>query len=255
LLLVMEGHGTQGQDRLTGSAHVSDVRLKPTRGEKHAQLASIVHVTGSSTRPDGLARNAGDVNRRVIAVPDADRATVAVNTVGADVDVVTAKGDGLTGEVADADVVVAGTHGECVASERGVIVPGSVTVEREPTASGVVAAPLVAEERLGSSSRVTGGGAVAEKGKCSICGVGRSHGVAEKRSRAGGRVIVRGVAKQGSRGNSGVEAADGVALERIVPNRRVVSAAAQAKKSVLPFRRVAPGIAAIRRRDHRLRFW
>jgi hypothetical protein len=34
--LVMEGHGTQGQERLTGSGHIRDVRLESTRREKHA---------------------------------------------------------------------------------------------------------------------------------------------------------------------------------------------------------------------------
>ena len=55
----MEGDWTQGQERLTGSAHVGDVRLEPARGEKHAQLAVVVDVTGSSTRCNDLTCNAG----------------------------------------------------------------------------------------------------------------------------------------------------------------------------------------------------
>ncbi len=49
--LVMEGDWTQSQERLTGGAHIGDVRLEAARGENHAQLAVIIDVTGSSTRP------------------------------------------------------------------------------------------------------------------------------------------------------------------------------------------------------------
>src|SRR5215208_8316908 len=48
--LVMEGHGTKGQQRLTNSAHIGDVRLESTRREKYTQLTVIIDVTGSSTR-------------------------------------------------------------------------------------------------------------------------------------------------------------------------------------------------------------
>ena len=53
--LVMEGHGTQGQQRLTGIAHVGDVCFESTRREKHPQLTVIVHVTGAAARPDCLS--------------------------------------------------------------------------------------------------------------------------------------------------------------------------------------------------------
>ena len=58
LRLVMEGDRTQGQERLAGSAHVRDIGLKPARREKHAQFAIVIHVTGSSTRANGLTCNA-----------------------------------------------------------------------------------------------------------------------------------------------------------------------------------------------------
>ena len=57
----MESDWTQGQERLTGIVHVGNVGLKPARGEKHAQLAVIIDVTGGAARPDGLARDAADV--------------------------------------------------------------------------------------------------------------------------------------------------------------------------------------------------
>src|SRR5438132_13522660 len=57
----MEGDGPQGQERLTGSGHISDVGFETARGKKHAQLAVIIHVTRASTRPDCLTRDAGDV--------------------------------------------------------------------------------------------------------------------------------------------------------------------------------------------------
>jgi hypothetical protein len=47
-----------------------------------------------------------------------------------------------------------------------------------------------------------------------------------------------------------IEAAGGVASERKETNRRVISAGRKAKKRVLSFRRVAAGIASVRRRDN-----
>src|SRR5882724_5841964 len=59
--LVMEGDWPQGEERLAGSSHICDVGLEPARGEKHAKLAIVVHVTGASTRADGLTCDASDV--------------------------------------------------------------------------------------------------------------------------------------------------------------------------------------------------
>ena len=54
---------------------------------------------------------------------------------------------------------------------------------------------------------------------------------------------------------SRVETADGVAPERQETNRRIETARAEIQKGVLPLCRVAAGIASVRRRDNRLRFW
>jgi hypothetical protein len=48
-----------GPGRFAGSAYVRDIGLKPAR--RKTQLAVIIDVAGSSTRPDVLARDAADV--------------------------------------------------------------------------------------------------------------------------------------------------------------------------------------------------
>src|SRR2546423_6802021 len=84
--LVVESDWTQTEDRLTGSGHISDVGLESARGEKDAKLAIIVHITGASTRPDCLTRNAADV-----------AAVAHVRTCGADRNNVSGRGNAVAG--------------------------------------------------------------------------------------------------------------------------------------------------------------
>ena len=84
--LVMKSHRTQSKEHVTGSGHVGDVGLESARGEKDAQLAIIVHITGASTRPDCLTRNAADV-----------AAVAHVRTCGADRNNVSGRGNAVAG--------------------------------------------------------------------------------------------------------------------------------------------------------------
>src|SRR4029450_5189887 len=70
---------------------------------------------------------------------------------------------------------------------------------------------------------------------------------------AGGRIVVSHVEHKRRSANTGVEAAGGNAAEREPYNCRVGSASAEAKKSVLSFRRSEVGIVSIRRRIDCLR--
>src|SRR5256886_2058941 len=107
--LVMEGDGAQSQDRLTASGHISDVGLEPARGEKHAQLAVIVHVTGASTRPYRLTRNAAKVSRDGSIVSDANRVAFTGDAHIADINVELSRREVEPCVVTDGDVVVAGS--------------------------------------------------------------------------------------------------------------------------------------------------
>src|SRR5437773_2510699 len=72
--------------------------------------------------------------------------------------------------------------------------------------------------------------------------------VEQKRCRAGGCIVACSVEIKRSSANSSIEIAGGVGKERKVTNRDIVAASGGASKCVLPFCRVAPRIAAIRRR-------
>src|SRR5947208_15567691 len=105
----MESDWTQTEDRLAGSGHISDVGLEPARGENHAQLAVIVHVTVASTRPDCLTRNAAKVSRDGSIVSDANRVAFTGDAHIADINVELSRREVEPGVVTDGDVVVAGS--------------------------------------------------------------------------------------------------------------------------------------------------
>jgi len=66
--------------------------------------------------------------------------------------------------------------------------------------------------------------------------------------------LVSEVEEERARTEGGVEAAVGVAKERIPANCCVPDAGGEVEKGVLPFRGIEPGIASVRWRDNRLRF-
>src|SRR5262245_12014533 len=100
----MESHWTQGQERLTGRAHVSNVGLEATCGEKHAQLASVVHITGASASPDGLARDACQIDRGLVS-PDSCGVSLAGDPFIADANISVARSEIITPELADANIL------------------------------------------------------------------------------------------------------------------------------------------------------
>ena len=128
-----------------------------------------------------------------------------------------------------------------------------VILERRKTAGRVEVAAGIAQQRIRSKSRVRVSGvrrqraipegtvsraAVAEKGKCSK-----------------GAILICVVAKERPRSEPCVEAARRVASQRKETTCGVVAARGKAEENILPFRRVACGIAAIRRRNDRSRSW
>ncbi len=177
--LVTEGHGTQSQERLTGGAHVGDVRLEPARREKDAQLALIVYVTGGSTRTHSLARDAGDVRRGLGRVADADGARITGDPIVADVDIVAARDIGA-GFVTDGRVVPAGGSAiERIITDGRVEAAGGIVLECTITDGRVrAAADGVAKERLVADGRVEAAGGVEKESERSISRVFDAGGVA-----------------------------------------------------------------------------
>src|SRR5438552_16349363 len=134
--LVVESDRTQGEQRVTGRSHFGDVCLEATCGEKDAKLASVVHVTGAPTCPNGLTCDAPDV-----------AAITNVRTCGADTDNVIGRGDVDTG---------------CITQGR-VVGAAGVAKERVNTAGRVEGAVYVVKERVNTAGRVGHSRGVAEK--------------------------------------------------------------------------------------------
>ena len=101
--------------------------------------------------------------------------------------------------------------------------------EGECSIARVVAAGTVIDKRAHSSGRV-------------VC----AGGVKQKRCSTGGRIVVSGVEVKRSSANSSIETAGGVGKEREVTNRGIIAASGGASKCVLPFCRIASGIASVR---------
>ena len=72
---------------------------------------------------------------------------------------------------------------------------------------------------------------------------------------ASGCILIANIGKQGASAHGRVEAARRIASERKETNCRVVTAGGKAKQRVLSFCRVASGITAVRRWNHRPRLW
>ena len=225
--LVMESHWAQGKQRLTGITHVGNVGLKAACGEKHAQLAGIVHVTGTSTRPDGVARNTGDVRRGLVGVADANGTVIALKSLVTDVNVAAAGGNEIACPVADADIAVARRVEERIRTERGVVAPSRVGRERCEPDGGLVGAGGVERRRL-----VTDGGVIV------------SNVIDERLGAEGGvdapRVVVKRDIAEG-----GIVGTRLIGVERLVSTACVAVARCVAVKSLVTARRVvcARGVA------------
>ena len=107
--LLVESDGTQGQERLTDKTHVGTVCLKVACGGKHPQLPVIVHVTGASARPDGLARDAANVGGCMQArSPDANGTALGIEPTVPDANVVIARCEVASGGVTERNIVMTG---------------------------------------------------------------------------------------------------------------------------------------------------
>src|SRR6266853_2760801 len=143
--LVMEGDGTQGQERLTGSGHVGDVPLESARGEKDPQLTLVIHVTGGATRADRLPRD----------TPDVAAVAHVRTTYPTDTDNIIGGGDAVAGARAYCDVATASCDvGEASIPDGRVVYAGGVAPERADAIGRVLKAGGVAAERCIADSGV-----------------------------------------------------------------------------------------------------
>jgi hypothetical protein len=121
------------------------------------------------------------------------------------------------------------------------------------TIRGVGVTGGVAIKRLKTIGRVVAPAGVAKKRKRSVGGAAETGGVAIKRVGAGSCIFACDIGKECSSADGCVKPAYCVALERKQTNRRIVCAAGETQKGVLPFCRVASGIASVRWRTDGLR--
>ena len=107
LAFVMESHRAQGKQRLTNIAHLGNVSLESARGEKHTELAVIVHVTGTSTKTNRLACDTSYIT------------TIAyVGTRGTDTDNIISRGDIVASPLAQGGVGIAHAVRQGVNTDR-----------------------------------------------------------------------------------------------------------------------------------------
>jgi hypothetical protein len=233
--------------------HRFDIVLEPPGRTSGAELADCVY----QDRYGGIARchsmNAGDKSASIVSVADADRTRFAANTYAADIDIVIAR-DSKTCIKAQGYIVAAGG----VAPERSktigrVFSAYSVAKKRKSSICCVECARGIAKESLIARGRVVAARRVAKKSKRSIGRVIGSSRIAQERPGASGRVLIGCVEKERPGTHTRVEVAVGEGCERKQTNSRIVKATREAQESALPFRRVAPGITAIRRWIYRLR--
>src|SRR5947207_15921882 len=110
-------------------------------------------------------------------------------------------------------------------------------------------------ERKGADSIVEGAAVVKDERVSSTGHIQRAAGVEQQRSGANCGIGIPRVEHKRSSANTGIVAASRKAFERKPTKCCIESAGGAAKKGVLPFCGVAPGIAAVRRRLDRLRCW
>src|SRR6266403_946388 len=145
-------------------------------------------------------------------------------------------------------MIAGGKKGAGLQTDGDVGTTARVGEERVVTDGGIEKAGGVAKERGRTEGTVGRPGVVAKEGELSGGRVGHSRGVAEKRSNAGGRIFIPAVKHKSSSAHTGVVVAGSKAIERKPTNCCVEAAGGAAKQRLLPLRRVAVWIAAVRRR-------
>jgi hypothetical protein len=267
----MEGNRFEREKPLADFTHGFDVILETCRGALHAQEA----VGGDDNwGPEGLhiVTDTGDDGEYLCALnADPNCVGLGSSTWIADINIVTARGEIDTGIKPQGDVAAAdgiarersNTDGRvadagCVGIERyitdGRVVSSGVAEKREGTDGCTAIGGGIGKERSIADGRIVDAGGIAKQRERSISRILVGGGVIQKSSSADSRIFGRGVGKKCPSANGCVEAAGGVAPEREVTNSRVKATGGEALKSLLPFSRVASGIAAIRRRSDRFCF-
>ena len=198
LAFVAEGHRLEREDCFACPIHRLDRLLETGRGDDRAELPVRTDDNLYAAGGDGPA-NAGDVGRTLCShVANADGEGLARNPRRADIDIVIAGGEILTGECAQSDVVLAGRVARkraiaksyvraaaCVALQRPltdgrVEAPHGVVLERFIAGRGVVAARRVVPQRMAAASRVGAAGGVVKQRVQAVGRVEAAGGVAEQ---------------------------------------------------------------------------
>ncbi len=265
LFLVMECDRLEREDRFARLIHPSDLILEACRRGCPPELTIGVYENRRTHR-SSLSHNASHVGGRLSSYrADTDGVGLASNTNVPDIDVVVARREIATGEIAQGDVA----DTSCVIQERivaagRVAVAGCVGEERKITECRVVRSGCVGEERKTTGSRVPDGSGV---GKERVMTIGRvvvpscvesersttrsrvafAGGVAIERGKTVGRVSnARCIGAKRDRTGGRVRVARCVAVERIKTYGRVLGARCEAEESISALSGVVAGVASVR---------
>ena len=182
-------------------------------------------------------------------------AHVRTSDVSTDTDNVIGCRDVSSGRSTNGRVTATGGVGnERIKTIGRVTATNGVANERSKTVGRVGAAGGVVIERLNTVGRVHEAGGVSRERLNTVGRVLHSGSVIKHCQGAHGCVLAFDIEKQRTCADSGVEAGGGVAKERKRANCCVPRAGGETRQGVLPFRRVEPGITAIRRRNYRVRW-
>src|ERR1044071_2730495 len=182
----------EAEKRCTRVVHRSNVLLVPTRRQEHAELSIVVDITSGAARSYGLTRDAFDVDRVILAVPNADDVAFAGATCVADIDVVVARGHFHPGSE----------------SQRNIIGPSGVIKERTATDCCVTAAASITQQRINADSNVFA-----------------ANGVTHQRGDADGGVLIpEGIRLKSANSSCCVGFTSRVVLQRIHTNGCVIEA-------------------------------
>ena len=266
VLFVMEGNRPQRKERFARVAHRFDPIFEALGRAYEAKLTTgSIDIDGRAC--DRCVRDARDKGGRLDSTcADANGAGLTGDTLVPYIDIVVARGEITTGEIAQRNVAIAGcvdiertnTAGRvpaagCIVVERGnadgrVKIAGGVEKERKSTVGGVLGACCVATERSKAAGRVihangvareryipdgrvVGARCVATERSSTDCRVMLTSGVATERSTTVGRVkVAGGVAVKRSIPVGCVGQAGGVAIERSMTVGRVIQSSAVARK-------------------------
>src|SRR5437763_8467693 len=154
LLFVAECDWLQRKNDFAGLFHWLDLILETSRGRRHSKLTAGIDDHARARNHDPA--NSGNKGSCLCSVcADTYRAGFIKNTFVADINIIIARGEEVTGGKPQCNVVESGgVVTERFSTDGRVDAAGCVFEEREPTDGRVVGAVVIIDKRVGSNSHV-----------------------------------------------------------------------------------------------------